>query len=185
MANEEQQGFGVVGARRRLEEWFLENLACPIELGIPGWLHGRRESIRVLLFEHWGQHLVASRFVPRGSRKERDFDLERGALGVALAILELDAYEATGAEAAIHCDVQPLSRAVARYGRARPRNLLADACAQQLRAGGFSYGDIAAFMDITEGAAKWHCKAPDVRSLLMCIAPEISVSGRVASRTAT
>lgn len=176
MADHEQQGFDVVGTRSRLEEWLMENVATPISLNAQRWPGGRSESVRAMLFDLWGQLIVASRTVPRGFRKARSFDMAHGGLGVALAILEIDAYQTTVLEEqeSPALDGEPLSRAVARYGQGRPRNLLADACAQQLRVAGFSYGDMATFMDVTEGAAKWHCKASDARSLLMRVEAKVA-----------
>jgi hypothetical protein len=178
-AKGEPHGFAVPDANRRLEDWFLENVAAPLGLGLAP--ADRTNEIRMIAMDLWIGHA-------QWHWSEDEGHMQR--LGVALAVLEICAHEVTlremkDAEPACQADpvtcssaspspartlakeiaASPLSRAALNQSGGRPRNLLADAVAQQLRAGGFTQAMIAKFMGSTEGATRWRCKAKEARSL--------------------
>jgi hypothetical protein len=199
MANDERLRFDLVGTARRLEDWFLENVAFPVGQGLQHWPGGRSDAISFVLMDHWTYH-VEWHWVQDERRKRRpSVDADRRALGVALALLEIGAYEVTAREneevewlresqgirsirpstreklraLAEQIVALPLSR-VFRTGtrtRGRPKLLLANAIAQHLLAGGFSSGKIATFMGSTEGAVRWWCRAADTRSFANFFGP--------------
>jgi hypothetical protein len=189
MRKEQQHGFGLIVTRRRLEDWWLEHFACPAGEGVPVWPGGRSDSIRALLLAHWGTQRCDAR---SGAPQElRHFDLPRAALGVALALLEMDGYEVGCAELddlawlrqaqnvrsistsmrdellalADQIAASPISRAVMNRTGGRPKRMLAQAVAQHLRDGGFTQRKIADFMNSSVKVVAGRCKVEGARSL--------------------
>ena len=186
MADLEGQGFVVRATVARLEDWWLEHFCTPSGGGLPQWPGGRTDAIRPLLLEHWGLHGVAV-LEPTA----RCLETPCRALGVALASLEIAAYEAACAELrelpslrqaqgntsisswaraqllarADQIATSPVSRAAMNRTEGRPRLILAEAIAQHLWMGGFSHSEVAAFMGSTVKAASDRCKVGDMRSL--------------------
>jgi hypothetical protein len=213
MAKREQHGFDLFETRRRLEDWWLENFSAPVGNGVRSWPGGRSESIRDLLFEHWGEHGIGTLVEHDGVLYPalRCLEAPCPALGIALALLELCGYEETSSElqdigrlkraAAIgsisrsmrsellahaqHLAASLISRAVEHHTAGRPRNLLAQAVARHLREGGFTYRQIAAFMAATKDAARRRCAVHgDARSLSAVFAGQSIAQGTHRGRRA-
>ncbi len=193
MAKNEQHGFDLVATRRRLEDWWLEYVSFPVGGGVSYWPGGRSESIRALLFEHWGEHGVYCIVEHNGVvvTVPRCLDAPCPVLGVALGLLEICAYEETSRDiqeiewlklaettrsisesmrmellaGAKQLASSPVSRAVENETAGRPKRMLAQAVTQQLRAGGFTYSDVAAFMGATVEVTRHRCQVRGVRSL--------------------
>ena len=193
VAKIEQHGLDLVETRRRLEDWWLENVSYPVGDGVTYWPGGRSESIRNLLLQHWGEHGVGDLVEHDGVLYSalRCLDAYCPVLGVALALLEICAYEETSIELdeiewlrqaesrlwysdplrtvllarAEQLTVGLVSRAVENRTPGRHRRMLAQAVAQHLRAGGLSYGSIAQLMAAAVDATRRRCKVQSVRSL--------------------
>lgn len=204
MPREQQQGFDWGGARRRLDDWFVTQFACPVPLRTAHWPGGLGDAVHVLRLEHWCQHTIKQRAVPRGRVERGQISLADEALGIGLAALEIDAFERTCFEvreagrlgaalelvtisAAARAELQalferldgpPLSRAFATNAIGRPAHSLASAVAQHLRVGGLSLGRIARFMNVSEGAVRWLCDAEDARTLWPLVSPEPAPAAR-------
>jgi hypothetical protein len=189
MTKDEDHRFDLVATTTRLEDWFLEHVAFPVGDGLVHWPAGRSHAIGVLLMELWARH--AEWYSVKDGRRGICPEIELNALGVALAVLEIHAHEVgsrefeevewlrqaesiTSIRASIRAELRaladhipalPLSRAVLNRSGGRPKALLANAVAQQLRAGGFSEGMIARFMDSTVGAVRARWKTDEARSL--------------------
>jgi hypothetical protein len=193
MVNNEQHGFDLAATRARLEDWWLDNVSFPVGGGITYWPGGKSESIRALIFEHWGQHDVNDLVEHEGELYSAlgCLDAPCPVLGIALALLEICAYEEALGElqeieqlkqaAAIgsisgsmrnellalaeQLAMTSLSRAVENRTAGRPRRILGRAVAQQLKAGGFTHRQIAAFMAATSDVTRHRCGAAEARSL--------------------
>jgi hypothetical protein len=193
MNNDIDHGFDWLAVRHRLEDWILESFAYPYLAEPSHWPGGRHEAIRTLLFLHWCEHglptsfLQNGRLVPAPSCSESKCPV----LGVALAILELDAYETTLAELTLAAELRrraedagltelqrgqllargrqlelpPLSRAVHKRTRGRPRRSLAQAMSQHLAQGGVSQSQIARFMGDDAGSTRKRIGVGEQRSL--------------------
>src|SRR6478609_9899966 len=93
MTNGEQHGVDLIAVGRRLEDWFVKHFAFPAGAGVAHWPGGRGDAIHALLVEHWGAHVMRSNDVRDEKRAPRGFDVALEALGIALARLEISAYE--------------------------------------------------------------------------------------------
>ena len=204
MGKHENHGFDVTATRARLEAWCLEHFAHPYGGNVGSGAPGQSIAIRALLVDHWGKHgfhpvIDAARTLESAFSCTED---PCRVLGVALAVTEIDAYNAGAAEQeeinwlqqakhrfsiseSIRSELlalgdqlaaSPVSRAVANQTSGRPKRILAQAVAQHLWRGGFSYGHIAAFMGATADATRRRCKVPRVLSLGCVLGP------RAASR---
>lgn len=189
----ERHGFDLAATSARLEDWWLDNVSFPVGGGITYWPGGRSESIRALLFEHWGQHGVNDLVEHEGGLYSAlgCLDAPCPVLGIALALLEICAYEEALWElqeikqlkqaAAIGSISESMrnellalagqlamtspSRAVENRTAGRPKRILGRAVAQQLKAGGFPHRQIAAFMASTADVTRHRCGAAEARSL--------------------
>jgi hypothetical protein len=174
MNNDIDHGFDWLAVRHRLEDWVLEFFASPVHAEPSQWPAGRHDAVRTLLFTHWSEHGLPTLFCNSGRlvAAPRCSAPACPVLGVALAILELDAYEATLVERssaaelrrqaesaglnelergqllarAHHVESTPLSSAVRERTRGRPKRCLAQAMSQHLAQGSFSQSQIARFM---------------------------------------
>lgn len=173
MNKEIDHGFDLPATRIRLEAWLLEFFACPYPA--PGyWAGGREAAVRHLALMHWSEHGLPTMLEDNGRLvpAPRCSTPACPVLGVSLAILELDAYEATLAETATAAELRrrsdtedlserqrsqlratarcmertPLSRAVRERTRGRPPRVLAQAVVQHLAHGGLSQSRIGKFM---------------------------------------
>jgi hypothetical protein len=193
MAKREKHGFELVATQRRLEDWWLEHVSWPVGGGVTPWPGGRSESIRWLLFEHWGEHGVHAQIEENGKvvSPPRSLNTPCPVLAVALGLLEIFFYEETSRELeeiewlrqaegrrsipdsmraellarAKELATSPASRAVANKTPGRSKRMLAQAIAQHLRLGGFTQGEIAALMETTEDVTRHRWKVRGVRSL--------------------
>lgn len=184
-------GFDVHATRARLEAWCLTYY--PWLGGQAGDIRTEQETVQRFLSAHWGEHAPPALMARCGFMvpAPRCTDSRCRLLGVALAVLEVDAHAYERKQradirwleqaanrsclSAIICDSllslardladAPVSRAVDSQTGGRPARVLANAVAQQLSCGGFSHRQIGYFMDAKIDAVRKRCAAADARSL--------------------
>jgi hypothetical protein len=210
MNNDIDHGFDWLAVRHRLEDWLLEFFACPYLAEPSYWPGGRHDAVRTLLFIHWGEHGLPTLFRENGRLvpTPRCSEPACRVLGVALAILELDAYEATLAERAVAAELRreaedaglteqqrgellgrarwiestPLSRAVRKRTRGRPKRSLAQAMSQHLAHAGLSQSQAAKFMADNAGSTRKRIRVGEQRSLAAVTPPAFNNDPRLTGR---
>lgn len=193
MNSDIDHGFDWLAVRHRLEDWVLKFFAWPFLVEASYWPGGRQDAVRTLLLIHWSEHGLPTHFRKNGRLVQvpRCSEPACRMLGVALAILELDAYETTLRENALaaelrrqaedvsltelqrgqrlararHLELTPLSRAVHKQTRGRPKRSLAQAMSQHLADNGFSQSEVGRLVGTTAGSARKRIHVAEQRSL--------------------
>jgi hypothetical protein len=193
MASDEQHGFDVSATRSRVEEELRLFLPDDVtQESLP-------QAIEALVWNHWREHGVHEPIAHKGVVVSTPYCMKNpcSLLGLSLAWLEISAFETTSMELAYIRWLKeaenmpllpesfrkylltradrleeelPLSRAVDNRATRRPRSILAQAVAQALREGGFTFQRIAKFMDAKVDATRRRCEVPGVSSLFALVA---------------